>query len=65
MLVKLTALSLLPDSVITPTSSLWRRVSRITMTITFMMPSSAFSNVLVEAELFPFTGSQKSPAGKE
>lgn len=61
----LTALFLLPDSVITPISSLWRRVCRITTTSTGMMPSSGFSNVLVEAELFPLTGSQKSPAGKK
>ena len=55
----------LPDSVITPISSLWRRVCRITMTTTGMMPSSDFSNVLAETELFPLTGSQKSPAGKK
>lgn len=61
----LTALFLLPDSVITPISSLWRRVCRITTTTTGMMPSSDFSNVLVETELFPLTGSQKSPAGKK
>jgi len=61
----LTARSLLPDSAITPISSLWRHVCRITTTTTGMMPSSDFSNVLVEAELFPLTGSQKSPAGKK
>lgn len=61
----LTALFLLPDSVITPISSLWRRVCRITTTTTGMMPSSDFSNVLVETELFLLTGSQKSPAGKK
>lgn len=58
-------LSLLSDSVITPISSLWRPVCRITMTTSGMMPSRDFSNVLVEAELFPLTGFQKSPAGKK
>lgn len=57
--------SLYSDSVITPISSLWRPVCRITMTTSGMMPSRDFSNVLVEAELFPLTGFQKSPAGKK
>lgn len=60
-----TALFLLPNSVITPISSLWRCVCRITTTSTGMMLSSGFSNVLVETELFPLTGYQKSPAGKK
>lgn len=61
----LTALFLLPDSVITPISSLWRCVCRITITTAGMMPSSDFSSVLVATELFPLTGSQKSRAGKK
>lgn len=65
ILMKRSQLFLLPDSVTTPISSPWRRVCRTTTTTTGMMPSSDFSNVLVETELFPLTGSQKSPAGKK
>lgn len=65
VLTKRSQLFLLPDSVTTPISSLWRRVCRTTTTTTGMMPSSDFSNVPVETELFPLTGSQKSPAGKK
>lgn len=60
-----TALFLLPNSVITPISSLWRRACRIATTTTGMMASSDFSNVLVATEPFPLTGSPKNPAGKK
>lgn len=65
VLGKQSQLFLLPDSVTTPTSSLWRRACRITTTTTGMTASSDFSNVLVATELFPLTGSPKSPAGKQ